>query len=456
MAGRFRPRAAPGRVDAIEGRPAVLRVHVEHETAAVPQLAVDADGPSGVEPLAVEHADSARSGRKRLSRYIVPLSPAQVAHGRTLDVVADPNAYLDADVSALPRLDFGALEPTTLPVFKPVFVPIQLQEGAPAVNADALLAQARSLLPIAQVTVRVREPFTYELTDAEMSERRIQSERLFNSLVQLANAEGAADEFYIGVGRLPGRWAPETAHRFGGTTQLLLGDSAAPELVAFGIGWGFGLREVPCQTLGDPAFPYPGIAVEGSWSFHEQRFIAAGDGYYDLMSGCTPEHISNYSYRRAIAWGERVREARHRNGGDESTGTLAAGSTGAPVPGSDTGRARETGRLDETSGRARSLALSGSVDEHGFWSLFAAATSPKSPRVDAPGDFVLTLHDDSGVEMYRQDLASEGVTDSSARPAGVWAVRVPMPAREVHAVRVRDAAGDLLLDAGVHLSARPR
>ena len=59
MAGRFRPRAAPGRVDAIEGRAAVLTVHVEHETAAVPELAVGVDGAGGVEPLAVEHAGSA-------------------------------------------------------------------------------------------------------------------------------------------------------------------------------------------------------------------------------------------------------------------------------------------------------------------------------------------------------------------------------------------------------------
>ena len=213
------------------------------------------------------------------------------------------------------------------------------------------------------------------------------------------------------------------------------------------LGWALGLEEVACQTLGDPAFPHDGIGAEGSWSAHEQRFITARDDYYDLMSGCSPAHVSIHSYRKAMAWGDRVDQAVLRNHRQESA-LLVDGSAVGAKQGND-GR-----RLDITPA-ARSLALSGSVDEHGFWSLFASAASPLPPRADAPGNFILTLHDDSGIETYRQRLATAGVGGAPALGGGTWAVRVPMQARDVSAVRIRNAGGGLLLDADVQVPAQP-
>ena len=102
------------------------------------------------------------------------------------------------------------------------------------------------------------------------------------------------------------------------------------------------------------------------------------------------------------------------------------------------------------SAAPRSLALSGAVDQHGFWSLFASATSALPPRVDTPGEFVLSLHDASGIELFRQTVA---IANAGHPPQGTWAARVPMLRRDVHAVRIRDASGSLVLDSNVHLPA---
>ena len=440
LAGRLVAAGAGGRVRAIAHRRGMGRVHVEHDSVAAPGLAVGIHGADGVAELDASYAGTRRTADKWVSSYTVPLAAATLAPGYGLDVVANPDAHLDADAVPTPRLGFDALGARTLPAFKPVFVPIRILDEVPEVNADALLRETRSLLPVARVAARVRAPFVYEPSAQERSQKWLQSRRLFESLVELANSEGAADEFTIGVALPPAGWQPElTDHRHGGSVQLVLGETGASELVAVGVGAGMGLEELPCRTLGDPRFPHDGIGGEGSYSFLEGRFVTASEEYYDLMSDCVPRHISDHSYRQAMAWGDRANAALRRN-----TPTVKFGDVdraGAIEIGVRRDAGADSGRETRSSAMPRSLALSGSVDEHGFWSLFAAATSTLPPRVDVPGDFLLTLHDDSGIEMYRQRLATADVGKSVGQLSGTWAVRVPMQHREVHAARIRDTSG---------------
>ena len=453
LAGRFALEGGTGRVDAVANRQSVVRVHVEHESAATPPLAAGIHVAGVAAPLDAEYAGSMRRGRKWMSSYTMPLQGAQFVQGNGLELVADPNAQLDADVTATPLLHFASLTPRTLPALKPVFVPVQVVDTTPTVNADALLEVARSLLPIAGVSARVRAALVYELSAAERSGRQVAAARLFDRLVQLANEEGAADEFHIAVAALPDGWASDSKHAYGGANQVVVGDTGLAERVAFGLGWGMGLRPVPCQALGDAAFPYAGIGAEGSYSFLEQRFIMASENYYDLMSGCAPRHISLYSYRKALAWGDGAREAAERNGARMQ---VASNSGGNRANGGQDGNAGAVdGVVSNAPAIVRSLALSGSVDEHGLWSLFSATTSTSPPRIDPEGSFVLTLHDDSGLQMHRQPLVTADVGNAPAGRAGTWAVRVPLQAREVHAVRIRNAGGSLLLDNDVRLPAGP-
>lgn len=453
LAGRFALDGAAGRVDAIANRQSVVRVHVEHESAATPPLAAGIHVAGVDASLEADHAGSMRNAGKWVSRYTVPLAAAQFARGNGLDLVADPGAHLDADVIATPRLNFASLTPKTLPALKPVFVPIQVGDTTPTVNAKALLDVARSLLPIAGVSARVRVALVYEPSAGERSGSQVDADRLFDTVVQLANEEGAADEFHIAVAAMPEGWASDSNHVYGGANQVVIGDSGLAELVAVGLGWGMGLQSVPCQALGDPAFPHAGIGAEGSYSFLEQRFITAAENYYDLMSDCAPKHISTYSYQKALAWSDGPSEAAGRNQSVAAVGANAGGNRATSTQAANANAG--VGQINDMPAIIRSLALSGSVDEHGFWSLFASATSTAPPRTDAAGDFILTLHDDSGIEMHRQPLASAAGGRVSAR-RGTWAVRVPMQPREVHAVRIRDARGNLLLDTDVHLPAKPQ
>lgn len=457
LAGRLGAEDASGRVDAIANRRGALRVHVEHEIPGAPELAVGLRGASGVEPLEAEHTESGRSAGKWVSHYIVPLAASQFVRGNGLDVVADPNIILDATVETPPRMNFDALAPKTLGVFKPVFVPIRIQNETPDVDASALLRVARSLLPIARVSSRVRAPFVYEPSSTEQSGKRVDTGRLFDSLVELANTEAEADEFYIGVAMTPAGWESDsTNRRFGDKVQVVVGDADAPARVAFGVGWGMGLRSVPCEPLGDPRFPHAGIGPEGSYSFLEQRIITPAERYYDLMSGCQPPHISIYNYQKAVSWSDQTTEATRRNdpatlaGVDSAVGGRAVSGLHHPIA-----PALHDNGLDTAPAKPQSLALSGSVDEHGFWSLFASSTSTMPPRIDAPGNFTLTVHDDAGVELYRHPLATAEVSNPSTHQTATWAIRIPMQPREVHTIRIRNTAGDLLLDNNVHLPARP-
>ncbi len=145
-----------------------------------------------------------------------------------------------------------------------------------------------------------------------------------------------------------------------------------------------------------------------------------------------------YHYRKAVAWGDRVREVMARNRPAVSRASVA---DDAQAP------------LTLAPSEPRSLALSGSVDQHGVWSLYSSAPSTQPARNDVPGEFTLTLHDDSGVELYRQSLTAEDVSHGTTR---VWAVRVPIQTRAVHAARIRDSGGGLLLDVAVDLPGHDR
>ncbi|MCZ6710003.1 MAG: hypothetical protein O7B25_06560, partial [Gammaproteobacteria bacterium] len=95
-----------------------------------------------------------------------------------------------------------------------------------------------------------------------------------------------------------------------------------------------------------------------------------------------------------------------------------------------------------------SIALSGSVDAHGSWTMTHALTSTKPARAPQPGAFVIVLYGHDGMELYRQEL---GVHHANHDDFAVWAVRVPVPGAAVAAVRVWDESGSLILDEALAL-----
>jgi hypothetical protein len=236
----------------------------------------------------------------------------------------------------------------------------------------------------------------------------------------LWNAEADVDEFYHGVYRQPDSFS-------GGTTGIgFVGFPVAvstsldsplgnDHTVAHEFGHNFGLDHAPggCgEEDPDPNYPYPsaGIGPNGGWLFSEDRYIAPESGYFDLMAYCHPQYVSDYHYQKVID--------------TLSIPALLASQASIGVA-------------------AGSLAVSGSVDEYGVWTLTHATESARPPRAAQPGPFTLVLHGTDGLELHRQSFDTHGTDHGDY---SVWALRMAMPSAPVAAVRVWDTVGNLLLD----------
>jgi len=303
-------------VPLVAGRDAVLRVFVvgSFENSVQPDVYVELfnDGtrvaeytipaPSASVPVAVDEGDLQKSWH-----VFVPGELIQPGVG--IRVTVDPddeveeasedNNVFPADGGVLP------LDVRTLPPFDVQLIPVQVSGVTGNVtenNKQSYITEALKVYPMPSVNAVVRpQPFISNVTTTGTAEAW---SAIINEIRMLHIAEGSRS-YYYGV-----------LARVGGLVYCGLGYIGYP--VAIGLdqcgGWtaahewghNFYRYHVDCGNPSnpDPNYPYPNgsIGVHGFDPATGQ--LKRPSTYVDLMSYCTPEWISDYTFRAVLAFRE--------------------------------------------------------------------------------------------------------------------------------------------------------
>jgi PKD repeat protein len=214
-----------------------------------------------------------------------------VAPGLRVELQADPNdqvAETDESDNALtlnPSVGPGtALFLTVVPV---------VHQGQTA-SVPSFSQTLWRVWPLKEIPYTTRAPYTFsgtlssqdanawsQLLDELRALRQVDgSGRYYYGFVKVGYTSGIAGIGYIGYPVAVG-WDYS---------------QSAPAVMAHELGHNFGRNHAPCGTGGDPYYPYPDGKI-GAWGYD----LASGalkdpNQYYDLMSYCGPQWVSDYNY----------------------------------------------------------------------------------------------------------------------------------------------------------------
>jgi hypothetical protein len=160
-----------------------------------------------------------------------------------------------------------------------MMVPL-IQNGKPAMTLSAAaLAELKTWLmlywPLADVDIQVRAPYTVKGDG-------------MNELVALRTADNSK-RYYYGF--------EESCCGVGYVGYPVAAGNANPRTIGHELGHNFGQDHAPCGPSDfDINYPYPDGTI-GSWGFDPRNnSLVDPSKYYDLMSYCGPDWVSDYMY----------------------------------------------------------------------------------------------------------------------------------------------------------------
>lgn len=312
------------------------------------------------------------------------------------------------------------------PAFDITFIPIRSPAGTPpAIDTVAYIASIVDLFPIADNYVaRVDTVHDYEGDTWNAHDAAVE-------LLHRWNQEAEGFKYYHGIFKYP-RDGSTCGYAWRGRPIAIssaLDDGCTTNIYAHELGHNFDLPHAPggCGAgYPDPDFPYQraGIGPRRGWLFSEGIFVNPDDGYFDTMSYCKPNFISDYNYRKVVEF--------RRNEADATEESASP----AVVQAADHGNTPHKTGPDLST--PRSLALTGTIDAAGNWSLDRASYSTRMPRRPFRGGFTLQLLDQNAGIIHSEALS---VHPSSAEDGAAWAARIPIPPSATGWIVVQDAKG---------------
>lgn len=266
----------------------------------------------------------------------VPLAPDEATLASSWNQ-AVPGTYLQAGCAILAEVDPGgsipesdktnnafpvsgtpmALNPVTLPTFAITLIPV-VQSGLTGNATEANKAQWMSRLapmgPIAAYDVQVGAAYTtstvlqsdgtgWDTLLGEIEAKRQAdgnlSKRTYYGAVNVSYASGTAGEGYVpgSAGSAYYRSAvgwDKTGYQDGGNY---------PEVLSHEVGHTFGRNHSPCGTTSglDPSYPYAG-GILGTYGYDTSTGAFKDRAIKDVMSYCSPQWISDYTYKGMLTW----------------------------------------------------------------------------------------------------------------------------------------------------------
>ena len=304
-----------GSVPLVEGRAAFLRVFLKANelNSATPKVRVrlfrgaQLFSTAIIDPPA-QSVGTSISERTTADSWGLPISASEMTAGLAFIVDADPdNSVREVNESDNTYPASGiplAHDIRSVPTAELRFVPIETSVNSLIGNVnDArvpdLLSLTLNMFPLSTYSADVRAPFSTSAPALERDDANGSWVRIINELNAVRVAEGS-QRIYLGILRTPYSSGIVGLGFLPGKTLLSwdAAGAAASSTIAHELGHNWGREHAPCGNPAkvDQSYPYPNARI-GVYGFDVTNRTVLDAERRDVMSYCSPEWVSDYTYR---------------------------------------------------------------------------------------------------------------------------------------------------------------
>jgi len=267
--------------------------------AGVPVDSFDATAQSAGIPLTVDTASLTAS-------WNVLIPAVRMVAGLSFSAELDPGDEIpetDKTDNRYPAAGSAAIAVQSVRHLDLRFVPVHqsingLTGAVTDLNKGTYFGLTERMLPLGSTTVDVRAPFTTSAPALEPNDGNGAWSTILSQMLALRNSEGTSRHY---IGLVPVTYGGGIAGLgYVGVPAAIAWDkvASAPEVVAHEVGHNFGRNHAPCGNPGgvDPQYPYANAGI-GTWGVDLGLMqVRSPLTYKDLMSYCSPDWISDYTY----------------------------------------------------------------------------------------------------------------------------------------------------------------